>query len=54
MPEEIEKLAKKINAGRQYRSMVLKAEERRETEGKDDKSCIVEGYATTYNERYVL
>jgi len=54
MPEEIEKLAAKINAGRQYRAMVLKAEERTEAENKDEKSCIVEGYATTYNERYTL
>lgn len=54
MPEEIEKLAAKINAGRQYRAMVLKAEERTEAENKDEKSCIVEGYATTYNEPYVL
>lgn len=54
MNEEIEKLAKKINAGRQYRAMVLKPEERTETENKEDKSCIVEGYAATYNERYVL
>lgn len=54
MPEEIEKLAAKINAGRQYRAMVLKAEERTEAENKDEKSCIVEGYAATYNEPYVL
>lgn len=54
MNEEIEKLAKKINAGRQYRAMVLKAEERAKTDGQDEESFIVEGYATTYNERYTL
>lgn len=53
MPTEIEKLAKKINAGRQYRAMVLKAEEKT-AEKDEEKSYIVEGYATTYNERYVL
>jgi len=54
MDEELEKLARKINAGRQYRAMSLKPVEKTETEGKDEESYIVEGYATTYNERYVL
>lgn len=54
MNEEIEKLAKKINAGRQYRAMVLKVEERAKAEGQDEESFVVEGYATTYNKRYVL
>lgn len=53
MTEEIEKLAVKINAGRQYRSMVLKAEEKT-AEDEAEKTYIVDGYASTYNERYTL
>lgn len=44
-------LIEKISQGRQFRSMTMEVEKR--TEG-DEKSYIVKGYATTFNEPYVL
>ena len=40
-----ELLQKKINEGREYRSLVLEA---------NDENYVVEGYATTFDEPYVL
>lgn len=42
----------KINDGRQYRNMVL--EVRKDNEASDEGAFLVRGYATTYNEPYVL
>lgn len=44
-------LIDKINQGRQYRTMQVMAEQRAEG---DEKKYIVKGYATTFNEPYLL
>lgn len=43
-------LMDRINQGRQYRSMQMEVR----ADGTEDKSFIVEGYATTFNEPYTL
>lgn len=45
-----EKIKKRLENGREYRSMIMTA---RALEN-DDESMIVEGYATTFNQPYVL
>jgi len=40
----------KIKNGRQYRNMMLEVKEVED----EEKSCIVRGYATTYNDPYIL
>ena len=49
--KEFEKVLRKIENGREYRSMILEVRESDENES-DEK--IVEGYATTFNEPYYL
>ena len=51
MDEELEKISKKLLQGRQYRSMKLEC---REMGTPDSEERIVEGYATTFNEPYIL
>lgn len=51
MSNEIEKVLKKIDNGREYRSMVLEV---REVEDGVVDEMRVEGYATTFNEPYYL
>lgn len=45
-------LMEKIQSGRQYRSMVMKVRKKEEESEKEE--YFVRGYATTYNEPYVL
>lgn len=45
-------LMEKISQGRQYRNMTLEIETR--ADDSDEKKYIVKGYATTFNEPYVL
>lgn len=45
-------ILKKIESGRQYRNMQI--EIRKQEEGSEEESFLVRGYATTYNEPYVL
>lgn len=47
------KIMEKINNGRQYRNMVLEVK-KDENEEPQEGSFLVRGYATTYNEPYVL
>lgn len=49
--KELEKVLRKIENGREYRSMVLEV---REGADGDSEEKIVEGYATTFNEPYYL
>ena len=51
MSNEIEKVLKKIDNGREYRSMVLKV---REVEDGVVDDMRVEGYATTFNDPYYI
>ena len=51
MDEELEKISKKLLQGRQYRSMKLEC---REMGTSDSEERIVEGYAATFNEPYIL
>ncbi|WP_294429914.1 HK97 family phage prohead protease [uncultured Treponema sp.] len=51
MDEELEKISKKLLQGRQYRSMKLEC---REMGTPDSEERIVEGYAATFNEPYIL
>ena len=48
MSKTDELLAKRINEGREYRDMVLRIAD------EDEQEYIVEGYATTFNEPYLL
>lgn len=51
MPEVTELLNQKISNGREFRNIAPGNIQLRE---KDDKSQVVEGYATTFNEQYLL
>ena len=51
MPERVDKLVERMNSGREYRQIQPGSMELR-TEA--DEEYIVEGYATTFNEPYVL
>lgn len=51
MPEMNEMLSKKLGNGREFRNIVPGSIQLREA---DDNSQIVEGYATTFNEQYLL
>lgn len=47
-------LQKKIDRGRQYRSMVLMTKAEENNEAPDEGAFLVRGYATTYNQPYLL
>ena len=49
---ENEKLLKKLDGGREYRAMQL--EVRADDQDGGDSKMIVEGYATTFNQQYLV
>ena len=51
---ENEKLLKKLDGGREYRSMQLEVRDAAADEEGGDGKMIVEGYATTFNQTYLL
>ena len=51
---ENEKLLKKLDGGREYRSMQLEVRDAATDEEGGDSKMIVEGYATTFNQTYLL
>lgn len=53
--EQSEKIAAKLNGGREYRNMKLAVRSADQDAGADQaQQMIVEGYATTFNEQYTL
>ena len=53
--EQSEKMAAKLNGGREYRNMKLAVRSADQDAGADQaQQMIVEGYATTFNEQYTL
>lgn len=47
-------LEQKISQGREYRNLSVPLNVRKKEDGTDDDEYVVEGYATTFNEKYLL
>jgi len=47
-------LEQKISQGREYRNLSVPLNVRKKEDGTDDDEFVVEGYATTFNEKYLL